>query len=46
MSNIQNIKQDLDRNKTLDEGIFLAIRDLNMYRNKEYTTGVIRLKLT
>ena len=37
--------QDLDRNKMLDEGVFLAICGLNMCREKMFITGVVRLEM-
>ncbi|RLA62746.1 MAG: hypothetical protein DRQ78_07645 [Epsilonproteobacteria bacterium] len=43
--NIIKIEQDFDRNKILDEGVFLAVCGLNMCRNKEFITGVVRLEM-
>ena len=43
--NKRRIWQQLDRYKILDEGIFLSICGLNMCREKQFITGVVRLEM-
>ena len=41
----RNVYQTFYRSKVLDEGVFLAICGLNMCRDKEFITGVVRLEM-
>ena len=41
----RRIYQTFDRYKTLDEGVFIAICGLNMCREKQFITGVVRLEI-
>ena len=43
--NIVHVKQDFDRNKVLDEALFVGICGLNMVRDECFITGVVRLEI-
>lgn len=43
--NLIEVHQTFDRNKELDEAIFLAICGLNLCREKSCITGVTRLEI-
>jgi len=48
MSQSQNkieVHQTFDRNKLLDEALFVGICGLNMCKDKEFITGVVRLEM-
>lgn len=43
--NIVKVEQDFDRNKVLDEALFVGICGMNMCKDKEFLTGVVRLEM-
>lgn len=42
---IVNVDEDLDRNKVLDEAIFLALCGRDLCKNGSSITGVVRLEM-
>lgn len=42
---IVKVTEKLNRDKMLDEGVFLAICGLNQCREKTFITGVVRLEM-
>lgn len=43
--NNTEVHQTFDRNKMLDEALFIGICGMNMIKDKEFTTGVVRLEM-
>ncbi len=39
------VHQTFDRNKLLDEALFVGICGMNMVKDKEFITGVVRLEI-
>lgn len=45
MDRIVKVTEELNRDKMLDEGVFLAICGLNQCRENIFITGVVRLEM-